>query len=302
MKSTPIFRIFWGIVKLAASFALAILSPLVATAGIAGDWAGTLALPQRSVPFALHIAGPDTELKATHGPAGAPVPSITFSGSTLQFGIPLLDVTFSGDLLANGTIVGTFLQHGKGLPLILERVAAPSVTPAPAQPIGSLRNGRYHHNPTGVEFDVPSGWTVVRPRPPDDPTRLTVLLDPTHKSLIATVNMETVDVAPADIPVALSRAVPLLLGMRSGQTGAAGPHVIPDYAIRPGSVEQTLIAGQQAVRAIGEYERGGKKFAELLTWIYTPHTTTYFFARMPAEDLPYAQPLFEKILQSASIP
>lgn len=288
--------------KYLVSFVLAILSPVIAAAGIAGDWAGVLALPQRSVPFVLHVTGPDSELKATHGPARAPVPSITFSGSTIQFGIPLLDVTFSGDLLANGTIVGTLLQHGKGLPLVLERVAAPSAAPAPAQPIGSLRNGRYHHNPTGVEFDVPLGWTVVRPRPPDDPTRLTVLLDPTHKSIVTSVNMETVDVAPADIPAALSRAVPLLLGMRAGETGAGGPHVIPNYSIRPGSVEQTLIAGQQAVRAIGEYERGGKRFAELLTWIYTPHTTTYFFARMAAEDLPSVQPLFEQILQSASIP
>ncbi len=288
--------------KFPVSFVLAILSPVVATAGVAGDWAGTLAFPQRSVPFVLHISGPDTELKATHGPAGALVPSITFSGSTLQFGIPLLDVTFSGDLLANGTIVGTFVQHGKGVPLVLERIAAPSAFPPPAQPIGSLRNGRYHHNPTGVEFDVPLGWAVVRPRPPDDPTRLTVLLDPTHKSLVATVNMETVDVAAADIPGALSRAVPLLLGMRAGETGAGGPHVIPNCTIRPGNLEQTLIAGQQAVRAIGEYERGGKRFAELLTWIYTPRTTTYFFARMPAEDLPYVQPLFEKLLQSASIP
>ena len=90
--------------------------------------------------------------------------------------------------------------------------------------------------------------------------------------------------------------------MRAGETGAAGPHVIPNYTIRPGSVEQTLIAGQQAVRAIGEYERGGKKFAELLTWIYTPRTTTYFVSRMAAEDLPSVQPLFEKLLQSATIP
>ena len=232
-------------------------------------------------------------------PSSPPLPS---PDPQLQFCYPAtLDVTFSGDLLANGTIVGTFLQHGKGLPLVLERVAASSV-PAPAQPIGSLRSGRYHHNPTGVEFDVPLGWAVVRARLPNDPTRITVLLDPTHKAMAATVDMETVDVAAADIPAALSQAVPLLLGMRAGLTGAGAPHLIANYAIRPGSVEHTLIAGQQAVRAIGEYERGGKRFAELLTWIYTPHTTTYFFARMAAEDLPTVQPLFEKILQSATIP
>ena len=195
--------------KFPVIFLIAILSPVIATAAIVGDWAGTLALPQRSVPFVLHITGPDTELKATHGPAGALVPSITFSGSTLQFGIPLLDVTFSGDLLANGTIVGTFVQHGKGAPLVLERLAAaPSVTPAPARPIGTLQNGRYHHNPTGIEFDVPFGWTVVRPRPPDDPSKLTVLLDPTHKAIFTSVAMAQVDLAPADIPGALSRAVP----------------------------------------------------------------------------------------------
>ena len=155
--------------KLSVSFFLAILSPVGATAGIAGDWAGSLALPQRSIPFVLHITGPYTELKATHGPAGAPVPAITFFGSTLQFGIPLLDVTFSGDLLANGTIVGTFLQHGKGLPLVLERVAGPSVTAAPAQPIGSLRNGRYHHNPTASNSMCPSAGPSSVPALPTIP-------------------------------------------------------------------------------------------------------------------------------------
>ena len=294
--------------ELSSVVVLAIVSPVLSLAGIAGDWVGVLALPQSSLHIVLHVTGPDTELKATHdspdqGAYGAPVPSITLSGSTLHFAIPLIDVTYSGDVLANGTIVGTFFQHGKGLPLVLERVlAAPHVAPTATQPPGVLENGRYRHNATGVEFDVPLGWTVVRPRPPDDASKMIALIDPTHKAIFASVAMAKVDIPPADIPAALSRAVPLLLGIRAGETGAAGPHLVQNYAIRPGSVEQTLIGGQQAVRAIGEYERGGKKFVELLTWIYTTHTTTYFFARMAAQDLPAVQPSFEQILQSARIP
>jgi len=91
---------------------------------------------------------------------------------------------------------------------------------------------------------------------------------------------------PASISGALSRAVPQLLARRAG---SIPPHRVPNYQIRPGSVEQTSIGGNQVVRAIGEFEQGGQKIAELLTWIYTGHTRTFFFAKVVSDDLAVLQ-------------
>ena len=94
----------------------------------------------------------------------------------------------------------------------------------------------------------------------------------------------------------------MLIGRRAGETAAGPPHLVQNYKIRAGSVERTLIGGQQAVRAIGEYELGGKQIVELLTWIHTEHTGVFFYAKMASEDLPAVQESFERMVQSATIP
>ncbi len=76
----------------------------------------------------------------------------------------------------------------------------------------------------------------------------------------------------------------------------------PNYTIRAGSVQQTMIGGHQAVRAIGDFTRGDKSFSELVAWIYMGNTRTYFFLRSLSADLPALQPLFDQMLQSARIP
>jgi hypothetical protein len=288
---------------------LATLSPALAMAGVAGDWGGILTYAQGSHHMVLHITGPDTDLKATNdspdqGVFGAPVPSITLSGAKLQYSIPFIGVTFSGDVTANGAIVGTFVQHGTGIPLTLERiVATPKVIPPLTAPAGVLENGHYHHNPTGVEFDLPSGWAVGRTLPRDgDPYQLTVLVDPSRKATFASAYMIKMDTPPANIPLLLSRAVPMLIGRRAGQTGATAPHLAANYKIREGSEQKTLIAGRQAVRAIGELDQGGKQFNELLAWIDTEQTRTFFVVRMTPENLAALQAPFEQMLQSARIP
>ena len=198
--------------KLPISIVLAILSPAFGIAGVAGDWAGILNLAQGPLHIVLHVTGPDTDLKATNDSPdqkifGAPVPSITLSGSSLQFSIPRIDVKFSGDLIADSSIVGTFTQHGTAVPLVLERTAAvPRIMPTLTQPAGVFGNGHYHHNLTGVEFYLPDGWSVGRTGPRDgDPNEMTVLVDPSHKAIFASVDMTKVDIPPANIAGALSR-------------------------------------------------------------------------------------------------
>jgi hypothetical protein len=82
-------------------------------------------------------------------------------GSTLGIAIQHLDVKFSGDVNTNGTIVGTFVQRGMGLPLVLARTTAPAAGPQllirPALPVtGSV----FHHDKSGVDLTLPAGWSV----------------------------------------------------------------------------------------------------------------------------------------------
>jgi hypothetical protein len=69
-----------------------------------------------------------------------------------------IQARFNGDLMADGSISGTFFQLGStGLPLVLTR--SQSVPDPPA--FGRVENGRYHHDQTGLEFDVPPGFSVL---------------------------------------------------------------------------------------------------------------------------------------------
>jgi len=193
------------------------------------------------------------------------------------------------------------LLRGSKVALALQRYGVRSASPGtPAPPAGVLNSGHYHHNLTGVEFDLPSGWSVGITRPIDgNPQEMTVLVDPEGRAIFASVDMLKVDTPASSIPGALSRTVPQLLTRRAG---SLPPHRVPNYQIRPGSEVQTSIGGNQAVQAIGEYKQGGQNIAERLTWVFTEHTRVYFFAKTTADDLPALQISFDQLIQSARIP
>ncbi len=288
---------------------LAILSPVLGWAQLAGDWAGVTTDSQGAHRIVLHISGPFTAMRGSvnildQKVFNAPVESITFLESTLDFNLPANDVRYSGILNDNGAIVGTFTQHGRGMPLILARVApAPGALPAPAEPGGVVENGRYHDTATGIEFDLPSGWFLLRTdADPANPAGVRVFSDPSQKAIVFTANMFNRGVVAENIPNALAQAIPRQIAMRDGQTGNGPLHEAPNYKIREGSVDHTEIGGRQAIRAIGEFERNGKSFAELLAWVYSEHTRTYFMVRGAAENLPLLQASFDQVLQSAKIP
>ncbi len=169
-----------------------------------------------------------------------------------------------------------------------------------AEPFGVLQGNHYHHNLTGVEFDVPSGWSLGLTRTVDgDAREMTVFHDPDAKSIFASVFMAPANTPETSIAGALSRAIPQLLQRRAGATGV---HAAQNYKIRAGSVEQTWIGGHQAVQAIGEYQLGDQNMAELLTWIYTEHTRTFFFAKTTADELEFLRIPYQQMLESAKIP
>lgn len=288
-------------------FVLAILSPLSSWAQLAGDWAGVATDAQGAHRIVLHISGPFTAMKASANIPeqklyNVPVEAITFLESTLEFGIPESDVRYSGVLNDNGAIVGTFTQHGVGVPLVLARVAA-ELTPTAAGPGGVVENGRYHDTLTAVEFDVPSTWAILRTDPePGNPGGVRVFTDRSGKATVVTVNMAKVDLDPEGVSKALERVIPHQIAMRAGQTGQGPLHTIRDYKIREGSLDKTYVGGHPAIRAIGDFELGDKMFSEALAWIITEHTRTYFMVRGAAEDLPSIEASLNQVLESAKIP
>jgi hypothetical protein len=290
-------------------FILAVFSPVLGWAQLAGNWAGVAVDSQGAHRIVLHISGLYTAMKASADIADqklihAPVEPITLSGSTLEFTIPASDARYSGVLNDNGAIVGTFTQRGAETPLILARVVANAGAAPVADGLGGvIENGRYHDRWSGVEFDLPSGWFIQGNTPDrNNPGGLTGFADPSGKAMILTAWMFKTDTDPENIPKLLSRVVAGKIAQRAGQAPPGAYIVVPNYKIRDGSVEQTSIGGHPAVRAIGEWEQNGKSFAEFLTWIYTEHTRTHFVLRAAAENLPSLQAPLEQILQSAKIP
>jgi hypothetical protein len=287
---------------------LTILAPGLCWAQLAGNWAGVVKDSQGAHRIALHISGPFNAMQASASITDqkltdTPVESITFADSTLEFSIPASDARFSGVLNDSGAIAGTFTQHGMGMPLVLARVAAvPALAPdIPSQGSVAVANGHYVHKPSGVEFDLPSRWSIDRTQFSNgSPSESIIIDDPSGKATVISLNIGKVNVDPENISKSLPSALAHLVAMRAGD----GPprQAAPNYKIREGSVQQTYIRGHQALRAIGEFNRGGANFAEFVAWIFTEHTRTYFFLRASAEDLAGEEAPFDEWLQSAKIP
>jgi hypothetical protein len=288
---------------------VALAFPMLGHSAIAGDWAGVLTLPPNTLRFVIHVWGPDKALKATvdspdQGMAGGGVDSIALSGSTLTFAIQYLDVKFSGDVNTNGTIVGTFVQRGTGVPLVLTRTTTatdpPRLLVRPALPVtGNV----FHHDSSGVDLTLPSGWSVRQMETAtNDPGEMAILSDPDHKAIFASVWMRRTETHPADIPRVLDVALTRKLASRAGKTGAIDEQVVEDFKLRSGSVEHTVVNGQQALRATGEYQQSGRPVTELLVWVYTEYARTYFLLRAQSSQIETLQPAFEQLIQSARIP
>jgi beta-lactamase regulating signal transducer with metallopeptidase domain len=181
-----------------------------------------------------------------------------------------------------------------------QAVSAVAFSPQTGEPYGVLQGSHYHHNLSGVEFDLPAGWSLGHTGPADgDPAAMTTLIDPDGKTIFASVFMRPANTPATSIAGALDRAIPGLLVRRGAPRGV---HAALNYQIREGSEQHTWINGNQALRAIGENEQGNQKLVEFLTWIYTEHTRAYFFARTTAADEGSVEVTFDQLLQSAKIP
>lgn len=151
-----------------------------------------------------------------------------------------------------GVICGEFVHVARH-----DWMTAPAGRPKPShgetvtvpnrwESFGTREGKHYRHQLTGVEFDVPDGWSLgTDVRNDASPISMTMLNDPEARTGRAGVQMLPVETPAADIPAALDHAIPQLIARRA-RNG------ILHFSIRQGSEEHTWIDGNQALRAVAE--------------------------------------------------
>jgi hypothetical protein len=181
------------------------------------------------------------------------------------------------------------LQALRRLQAVEERLRAERRHP----PLGKVVGNIYTHVATGLQLSLPRGWQVRGTGPSSDNGEMvTISAEDPNTSISVWLIPEQNDWESLNRKLDGSPA--MKLANRQGW--------YPGYRLRDGSVQRTMVGPYQAMVTIGEYFKDGVPMAELLTWIYTEKTHTFFFASVPAQDLERFRPQFEELLASAVIP
>jgi hypothetical protein len=191
--------------------------------------------------------------------------------------------------MAARTTVTTFLATVCGVLLVVS-------TPGAGQ-LASEQNGRYRHVKSGVEFPVPSGWSVTGTNPSSDGGEQTTLLNATAPFTYVAVWMKPVVNTSTEVNAGLEQVVSAKLDQRMG--------IYPGYQFRSESIQLLRIGDHSAVKAVADLVqptfRAGKA-VEYFTWIFTERTRAQFYVRGAEPGAGSAALRLEEIIQSATIP
>ncbi len=158
---------------------------------------------------------------------------------------------------------------------------------------GSVQNGRYHHDQTGLEFNLPVGFSVQGTDNYMNDGWQAILIDSEDHNARVAVWMAERSFPANVVPTILASQVPAKIARRKRLTG---------YEIPAESIQKISINGQQGLKATARYEAAGKKMTELLTWITTEHTDVHFYAMVPTSSAPDLEWRFDQMVQSAIVP
>ena len=189
---------------------------------------------------------------------------------------------------------------------------------------GAVEQGRYRHFSSGVTFDLPPQWTASDTYPSSDGGDMVTLSDEGTKR---TINVWLIkeETPPAQVAARMAGAPTEKVRQRHSGYGIPGMRDERTYEIPSETVQPILINGQPGIVAVGNYlgtppegygsapeltidtrvvqsPRAPQPMNEYMTWVYTQQSRVFFFARVPADDLPQFRPIFEQLVYSAVIP
>lgn len=164
---------------------------------------------------------------------------------------------------------------------------------AEAQWFGTLENGVYHHNLTGIEFILPTDWVIVSQALASQRGAQVVKLKNSISNEVATVWLKRRNADPADIQALMSGRLDDKTIQRNNFQG---------YKYRTESVQHTTIGGRPALTAVADYVSTGQKMVEYVTWVDGEKSRVVFVGRVPAPELADFQARFDPVIQSAVVP
>ena len=77
---------------------------------------------------------------------------------------------------------------------------------------------------------------------------------------------------------------------------------LPDYHLRPDSLEPRTVNGRPALSCIGEFTQNGEPMVEYLTWVSGSEANALFFARVPATGLAALRQRLDPVIESLKLP
>jgi hypothetical protein len=161
-------------------------------------------------------------------------------------------------------------------------------------PVGLLQNGRYHHNRTGIEFDVPAEWSFLSDGPSSDGGDMARVRDSASDVILsAWMNRDDTPSRPA------ADRLRYVVGMKIRQRYDQGYR---DYWVSPETIVEKMVGGRPALSAVGTYVSNGQTMAEYLIWVDGEATQAFFFTSVAASDLAALQSRFDQIVESAVVP
>jgi hypothetical protein len=179
------------------------------------------------------------------------------------------------------------------LPPILAVISLQAQTSRKPVAMGTVENGTYHSNSTGIEFTLPTEWVIASQGPSAERDAQVIKLRDTVTNAIATVWLKERAMDPANIEALMNGRLDSKAMQRNN---------FESYKYRPESVQHSTIGGRPALSAVADYTIAGQKMVEYLTWVDGEKGRILFVGRVSPTDLADFQARFDPVIQSAIVP
>ena len=176
------------------------------------------------------------------------------------------------------------------------RVAAPTAAAAPPNLTrGTLQNGVYRHNATGLEVTLPPGWRVTGDGMSSGGGEGIGFMGQ-NLNLGASFWLRPLTEADqaTDIPTSLAADIDYKVKQRviNGQA---------DYKVRPETLKPWMVQGQHALSVVGQYDNKGTTMYEYLTFVQSTKTVVFIFGTVPANQIYSYQDDVDRLISGIKI-